>query len=223
MCSSDLFDPKQIKSAIGNKGAFDATKADIREARGVAPENAHSTESLNQHIKDTYGAEAPRVEVSTREAEGVEPNVKGFYDPNTKRVVLIADNIGKGEDIHGLLRHEVAVHAKRLGKTDPEFQSILDRLQKLRDEGQADVKRAYDRVPKDTRPEDVHEEALAYLSQHAKDLPITRAFTSWMRRMAHKLTGSANWLKADDFGPMADEILRKAPDRKSTRLNSSHT
>ena len=94
----------------------------------------------------------------------------------------------------------------------PEFQSILDRLQKLRDEGQADVKRAYDRVPKDTRPEDVHEEALAYLSQHAKDLPITRAFTSWMRRMAHKLTGSANWLKADDFGPMADEILRKAPE-----------
>ena len=31
-----------------------------------------------------------------------------------------------------------------------------------------------------------------------------------MRRTAHKLTGNAHWLKAEDFGPMADAILRKS-------------
>ena len=165
--------------------------------------------SLNQHIQKTYGEKAPRIDVLTREEAGVEPNVKGFYDPNTKRVALIADNIGKGEDIHGLLRHEVAVHAKRLGKTDPEFQGILNHLQKLRDEGNTQVQEAYARVPKDTVAENTHEEALAYLSQHAPNLPIVKRFTSWMRRTAHKLTGSAHWLKAEDFGPMADAILKK--------------
>ena len=202
-------EPNQIKSATENKGAFDTTKPDIREARGVAPEAAHSVESLNEHIKSTYGENAPRVDVLTREQAGVEPNVKGFYDPSTKRVTLIADNIGKGEDVHGLMRHEVAVHARRLGKSDPEFQAILDRLQSLKDSGNAEVMRAYERVPKDTNPEHVHEEALAYLSQHAPKLPIVKQFTSWIRRTAHKLTGSSNWLKAEDFGPMADAILKK--------------
>ena len=210
------FKPEQIKSATGNVGAFDTTKPEILEARGVAPEAAHTPETLNAHIKSTYGKEAPRVDVLTREQAGVEPNVKGFYDPSTKRVTLIADNIGKNEDVHGLLRHEVAVHAKRLGKTDPEFQAILDRLQKLKDSGDASVARAYDRVPKDTNPEHIHEEALAYLSQHAPNLPIVKSFTSWMRRMAHKLTGSANWLKADDFGPMADAILKR-PEAKAPK------
>ena len=202
-------EPKQIKSAIGNKGTFDTTKPDIREARGVAPEAAHSVETLNDHIAKTYGKEAPQVDVLTREQAGVEPDVKGFYDPNTKRVTLVADNIGKGEDVHGLMRHEVAVHAKRLGKNDAEFQSILDRLQKLKDSGNAEVMRAYARVPKDTNPEHIHEEALAYLSQHAPKLPIVKQFTSWIRRTAHKITGSSNWLKSEDFAPMADAILKK--------------
>lgn len=204
-----VFDPEQIKSAINNIGTFDTTKPDIREARGVAPEAAHSVESLNDHIVKTYGKNAPQVEVLTREQAGVEPNVKGFYDPNTKKVALIADNIGKDEDIHGLMRHEVAVHAKRLGKTDPEFQSILDRLKKLKEQGDTTVAKAYDRVPRDTTPENIHEEALAYLTQHAPQLPVVKQFTSWLRRTAHKLTGSSDWLKADDFAPMADAILKK--------------
>ena len=199
----------QIGGLVFAKNPTYAPKDSFLYAKGKGAEAAHSVETLNDHIAKTYGKEAPQVDVLTREQAGVEPNVKGFYDPNTKRVTLIADNIGKGEDVHGLMRHEVAVHAKRLGKTDPEFQSILDRLQKLKDSGDANVARAYDRVPKDTNPEHIHEEALAYLTQHAPNLPISKSFMSWMRRMAHKLTGSANWLKADDFAPMADAILKR--------------
>ena len=178
-------------------------------AKGEPAENAHTPDTLRVALSEKYGKNAPKLEVSTREAEGVEPDVKGFYDPKTKRVVLIADNIGKGEDIHGLLRHEVAVHAKRLGKTDPEFQKILDHLQALKEQGNQQVIDAYNRVPKDTKTEKVHEEALAYLSQHAPNLPIVKRFMSWMRRTAYKITGRADWLKAEDFGPMADAILKR--------------
>ena len=178
-------------------------------AKGEPAENAHTPDTLRVALSEKYGKNTPKLEVSTREAEGVEPDVKGFYDPKTKRVVLIADNIGKGEDIHGLLRHEVAVHAKRLGKTDPEFQKILDHLQALKEQGNQQVIDAYNRVPKDTKTEKVHEEALAYLSQHAPNLPIVKRFMSWMRRTAYKITGRTDWLKAEDFGPMADAILKR--------------
>ena len=199
----------QIGGLVFAKNPTYAPKESFLYAKGKGAEAAHSVETLNAHIKSTYGENAPRVDVLTREQAGVEPDVKGFYDPNTKRVTLIADNIGKGEDVHGLMRHEVAVHAKRLGKNDAEFQSILDRLQKLKDSGNAEVMRAYARVPKDTNPEHIHEEALAYLSQHAPKLPIVKQFTSWIRRTAHKITGSSNWLKSEDFAPMADAILKK--------------
>ena len=69
------------------------------------------------------------------------------------------------------------------------------------------VKEAYARVPKDTAAENIDEEALGYLVEHAKELPIVKRFMSWLRRMAHKLTGSSNCLRADDFAKLADEVL----------------
>lgn len=180
-------------------------------------ENPHTAETLQEDLNKRYGRNAPRVEVSTREAEGVEADVKGFYDPTSKRIVLIADNIGRNEDVHGLMRHEVAVHARRLGRTDAEFQAILDRLQKLKEAGDANVLKAYDRVPENTHPDKVHEEALAYLSQHAPNLGVVKQFMSWLRRVAHKYTGHAGWLRADDFGPMADAVLRAKPKELASR------
>ena len=192
---------------------------DIREARGPAPKNAHTPDTLRVALSEKYGKNAPKLEVSTREAEGVEPDVKGFHDPKTGRTVLIADNIGKGEDLHGLVRHEVAVHARRMGKTEPEFQHMLNRLQELKDSGAKDVVKAYESVPKDTKPEHVHEEALAYLVHKAPHLPLVKRFMSWLRRVAHKVTGDYSWLKSDDFGKMADDVLKRrveAPTREAT-------
>lgn len=201
------FSPEQIKSAIGNEGAFSPTEANILKARGVVPKQAHTAESLKEELGKLYGKNVPEIEVSTRDKEGVDEDVQGFFDPKTKRAVLIADNIEKGEDIHGLLRHEVAVHLKKLGATDAEFQGFLRQLEALRDKGATDVVEAFRRVPKGTKAEDVTHEALAYLSQHKPNLPIVRRFMSWMRRNAYDLTGNAKWLKGDDFAVMADEVL----------------
>ena len=168
----------------------------------------HTPESLQEELTKLYGKDIPQVEVSTREKEGVDEKTQGFFDPKNKRAVLIADNITKGEDIHGLMRHEVATHLKRLGATDQEFQSFLRQIEALRDRGAKDVVEAFNRVPKGTKEADVTHEALAYLVQNKPSLPIVKRFMSWVRRNAYKISGSEKWLRGDDFAVMADEVLR---------------
>ena len=202
-----VFDPSQIKSAIGNQGTFNPEEKSIVKSKGVTPTNAHTADTLTQALTKRYGNNAPKVNMGSRADVGGDATVQGFYDPATKSVTLIPENIDQSKDIHGLIRHEIAVHAKQLGKTDPEFQAILKQLQALKDKGSKAVQDAYAKVPKDTAESDIHEEALGYLVEHAKDLPVVRRFMSWLRRMVNKLTGNAGWLRADDFAKMADEVL----------------
>jgi hypothetical protein len=183
-----------------------------KEAKG----ELHTPESLQEELTKLYGKEVPQVEVSTREKEGVDEKTQGFFDPKNQRAVLIADNIAKGEDIHGLMRHEVATHLKKLGATDGEFQGFLRQVEALRDKGAKDIVEAFERVPKGTKEANVTHEALAYLVQNKPSLPIVKRFMSWVRRNAYKITGSAKWLKGDDFAVMADEVLRTKIERPMT-------
>ena len=199
------FYPEQIKSAIGNRGTFSPEEGSIVKSKAAAPTNAHTKDSLQQALTKRYGNNAPKINIGTRADAQGDSTVQGFYDPATKSVTLIPENIDQSKDLHGLIRHEVAVHAKRFGKTDAEFQAILKQLNALKNNKA--VKEAYARVPKDTAAENIDEEALGYLVEHAKQLPIVKRFMSWLRRMAHKLTGSSNWLRADDFAKLADEVL----------------
>ena len=203
--------PTQIKSATGNQGTFNPEEADIRKSETAAPvENPHTAESLQEALAKRYGNNAPKINLGSLADVGNDTLVQGYYHPDTG-VTLIPEDIDQSKDLHGLIRHEVAVHAQRLGKTDQEFQAILTQLQALRDKGAKAIQEAYARVPKDTAPDLVHEEALGYLVEYAKQLPIVQRFMSWLRRTAYKLTGSAKWLKENDFAKMADEVLKKQP------------
>ena len=203
--------PPQIKSATGNQGTFNPEEADIRKSETAAPvENPHTAESLQEALAKRYGNNAPKINLGSLADVGNDTLVQGYYHPDTG-VTLIPEDIDQSKDLHGLIRHEVAVHAQRLGKTDQEFQAILTQLQALRDKGAKAIQEAYARVPKDTAPDLVHEEALGYLVEYAKQLPIVQRFMSWLRRTAYKLTGSAKWLKENDFAKMADEVLKKQP------------
>jgi hypothetical protein len=188
---------------------FTAPDRELDYSKGEAAKEAHTPESLAKHLTDTYGARKPAVNVTTREQAGVDPSVKAFYDPATKKVHIVADNLGKKDNVHGLLKHEIGVHAQKLGVKDPEFQGILKHMQGMRDKGIQAVREAYSKVPEGTRPERVHEEALGYLVEHHPHIPLVRRFMSWLRRMAHKLTGHAGWLKPEDLSHMAHRILKK--------------
>ena len=195
----------------------DGEPEELRFAKAAPVENPHTAETLQEEIGKHYGRNAPRVEISTREAEGVDSSVRGFFDPKTGRTVLIADNIGRSEDLPGLMRHEVATHAHRLGKKDAEFQDILRQVEKLKQQGAKDVLDAEAMVPAETRPEHRTEETLAYLVQNRPQLPVVQRFKSWLRRSVNKLTGSTRWLKGEDFAAMADDVLRRVPKEAATR------
>lgn len=190
---------------------FDYTEPDreLDYSKGEAAKEAHTPESLAKHLADTYGARKPAVEITTRAQAGVDARTKAFYDAKTKKVHIIADNLGKDTNIHGLLKHEIGVHAQKLGVKDSEFQGILKHMQGMRDKGIQSVREAYSKVPEGTRPERVHEEALGYLVEHHPHLPLVRRFMSWLRRTAHKLTGHAGWLKPEDLSHMAHRVLKK--------------
>ena len=190
---------------------FDYTEPDreLDYSKGEAAKEVHTPESLAKHLTDTYGARKPAVEITTRAQAGVDAKTKAFYDTKTKKVHIVADNLGKDANIHGLLKHEIGVHAQKLGVKDPEFQGILKHMQGMRDKGIQAVREAYAKVPEGTRPERINEEALGYLVEHHPHLPLVRRFMSWLRRMAHKLTGNAGWLKPEDLSHMAHRILKK--------------
>jgi len=149
---------------------------------------------------------------------------QGFYNAKDDTSYLVAENIGKTDDLKGLLLHEISTHQLSLIRTDPEFQSILKQLENLHKLGNKKVKEAFDRVPKDTNPKHVWEETAAYLVQYSPDLPISRKIIAWFRN-AIRAIGKAlppldrlrfyRWadeLDENDIVFIANAALRSAPD-----------
>ena len=110
-----------------------------------------------------------------------------FFNPSDGVTYFIADHIPAtytAEQWRGLARHEIATHALRLGRDDAEFQSILDQVSTLRDEGDRDVLAAYARAESaGTAQKDMREEQLAYLLQDAPKSTIAQRFLAWFKKM----------------------------------------
>lgn len=112
-----LKDPTQIKASYGNTGGFSPTEKNIAFRRG-AEEGAVSLESAQRIVKDlTKGwRNAPNVRVYDSvkdlpaEYRGVFPDTKGFYDPRTKTVHIIAGNAASEASLKGTVFHESLGH-----------------------------------------------------------------------------------------------------------------
>lgn len=149
--------------------------------------------------------------------------ILAFYKDG--KVHFVTDNISQTKDsVPGLLRHEIAVHALRLNRSDKEFQAILRELRLLRDSGNVKVKAAYAAVPKDTAASLVDEEALGYLTEKNPEQSLAKRFIAWLRNVLRKLAGDwANTLTVDDLVWMAGKALRTAPERMSGAEDNADT
>lgn len=128
-------------------------------------------------------------------------------DGHTK---LVADNISQVDnDVRGLLMHEIGVHALHLGRSDSEFQQILSDFEKLRDQGDDRVVDAFGRVPADTAPHLVSEEALGYFVEANPRLPFTSRVLSWFKAQVVKI---ADHLPAVDQSRLATWARALSPD-----------
>jgi hypothetical protein len=148
-----------------------------------------------------------------------------FYNPNDNTTYFIADHIPEGytpKEWEGLVLHEVATHALQLGRDTKEFKSILSQIELMRKAGNKAVVAAFKRVPKDTRPENVAEEAIAYLLQESPQLSIVQRVLSWFRNAIRaigksfptlqkmRLNDWANNLNEKDLRFMAESALKNA-------------
>lgn len=118
-------------------------------------------------------------------------------------VYLVADHVEKSTDVKGLLLHELGVHALKLGKSDQEFEAILEQFDALREKGDVRVIAAFDRVPMGT-PESVRrEEALGYFVEGNPQLPLSKQVVSWFKAQIERLAEVLPALKKSVIGQWA--------------------
>lgn len=146
-----------------------------------------------------------------------------FFNQDDGVTYFVADQIPLNfscEEWNGLVRHEIGVHALKLGKSDVEFTDILRDFEKMRDDGDEAAVNAFDRVPKKTRPEYITEEALGYFVQNNTESSISERLAAWFKKVVRAIGDvlpvvqqSAIWKWADtldgaDLRVMAAGVLK---------------
>ena len=153
-------------------------------------------------------------------------DVIAFYNPANDTTYLVHDNITKNTSdkaLQGLMLHEIGVHALTLGKSNEVFKDILRRFEALK-KTNPKVQAAFDRVPKDTKSEDIVEEALAYYLEENPRSSLAQRIVEWFRQAVRalgktlpvleraKFSQWANKLTEAELIGMATSALKSAPD-----------
>ncbi|MDB5814417.1 MAG: hypothetical protein JWN23_1534 [Rhodocyclales bacterium] len=186
------FEPTQIKSAIGNRGTFDTSDADIRHARDGAsaardlfasPNPQSSVEDVRGEITGEVGDKAGKVHVvqsitdlPTEHRKDVFESkaldLQGLFDPKDGSIYLVADNITKGEAF-AVLMHEAGVHLGMRELIGDDAMGALAKqiklwsaLEKGTEHGDL-AARAMQRIPEETDPAHREEELIAYFVTEA--------------------------------------------------------
>lgn len=195
-----VFDPTQIKSATGNRGAFDPTNPDIRMAEG----DAGKFESpVIQEIQSRFGADA--LEVAKKAGFEIVPldKIPGLTESEKlttvgmtvgKKSYLAADRIKPGEAASYFL-HEYGVHVgmeAMLGRKG--FADLQAKVGAILDKS-PDLRAVVDSlVPTRTNPAHLAEERVAYLVQHLEKASI----------------GKEEWPSGAEWARITDPSVRAA-------------
>jgi|GEM_PF-372760 len=203
----------------------------FKYSRGEAPGQKKATlwqgstdtpEGLTEALRLSFGKstdallEAGGVRVVTTPKDipgGPHPaDTKGATAPDGT-VYIVASNVAEFE-ARGMLLHEVGVHTgmERMLGADV-FQGVLRELDDAILRGDDWALAARGRVPKDTPAGLIREEQLAYLVQHAPELPIVQRIIAAVRAWAYRTFEFAQermTLTEADFRAMAVSALHSA-------------
>lgn len=172
----------------------DSAKLVARYMRGdvVGPANADNlTEALRLSFGDSTEAllESGRVKIVDTPKDipgGPHPqDVKGATSPDGT-VYIVAKNV-TADEAKGLLIHEVGEHVgmEQMLGADVYAKALAQVADGIARGDKAFVEAA-SRVPADTRPEHVAAEQLAYLVQHAPELPLVQRIIAAVRAWVYK-------------------------------------
>ncbi|NSX14941.1 PLxRFG domain-containing protein [Cupriavidus taiwanensis] len=141
------FDPEQIKSAIGNRGTFDAASPELVMSRRRADDGKLQANDLRGRFalvvqKWTNGpkggvevvqsvGDLPERLASFLRSNGEDGRVEGFYLPKSDKVYLIADNLPSAARAQEVVFHEVYGH-KGLRAILPgeQYADMMDRIRR---------------------------------------------------------------------------------------------
>ena len=193
-----VFSPAQIKSATGNRGAFDPTNPDIRFSRGTDTP-LQDPVLLREALATSFGTStdailrAGQVEIVGKVSDlparadgGEHPiDVSAMTAPDG-RVWIVAENASPSM-ARGLVLHEVGIHVglePMLGREG--FDDVLAQVERLLESGDDVALLARSAVPEDTPSHLIREETLAYLVQHHPELPLVQRILAAVRAWAYK-------------------------------------
>ena len=142
------FRPEQIKSAIGNSGAFDPTNPSILASRNVADPVAGLTPAqFRAALVERFGEKG----VATLEREGIlnigtsdTRGLAAWYEPNEGRAYFDPSRIGTATEAIAAVLHEIGEHhglREMLGERG--WQTLRNRMAELATEGGNEVAAAW--------------------------------------------------------------------------------
>jgi hypothetical protein len=152
-------------------------------------------------------------------------DVKAMTAPDGT-VYMVAENLSAGE-VKGVILHEVGVHVgleRMLGAEG--FSSVLKQLDDAILRGESWAQAARDNVPKETLPQHIREEQLAYLVQNSPELGIVKQIIAAVRAWAVKNFEFARemlTLTEADFRALAVSSLQYAARQEQIRNNTLQT
>lgn len=162
----------------------------------------------NDEALDALKAAAMNIDDARKSADG--SRIEGFYLPNGK-TYLVAENIAKGQ-LWSKAVHEVGVHAGKALQTNQAFKNLLKSIESRMDEhsgtGEA-LRTAKKMVPKDTAPENVTEEILAYAVANHPKIGIVRQFIALVKNVMVKMGINPKIFTAADLTALAESALHR--------------
>jgi hypothetical protein len=209
----DLSDP----DVIARVQFIDQLSTEIQRAARVS-----LTSELEGVVRNSFGSDGARlldqggvkvvqsVEDLPARPDGVPHfnDTKGMFDGN--KAYIVADNVA-GEDLRGVLLHEIGVHygmQKMLG--DVQFKQLLDDVTARAQAGEAAFAAAKAAVPKETPPQHMAEEVLAYLVENAPEAGIVQRVIAAVKQFIRQVTGGAySNLSEAEIRQLAVSSLRK--------------
>ncbi|WP_422097471.1 PLxRFG domain-containing protein [Variovorax sp.] len=198
-----VFNPRQVKSAIGNNGAFAAADPDIRARRGEGADRGTAVASVRRTVEqlssswrnapeivvardmvDSLVPEAVRGYNEGQLAQGAEGLPEGFFYDG--KVYLLADQLDHPRDVARVLFHEALGHFGLRGTFGDGLVPILQQIAHLRRAQVAAKAREYGLDMADPVQRLVAaEEVLAEMAQTKPEIGLVRraiaAIRSWLR------------------------------------------
>ena len=127
-----VFYPNQVKSATENNGEFSVDNNDtlFRDSEELEETNGRFNDEMTRRARETASLLGVEVEILDT-AEGLtgrRARAKGWFDPKTGRITIVAGNHRSAADIQATLLHEAVAHYGLRKLFGEHFDTFLDNV-----------------------------------------------------------------------------------------------